>query len=132
MTGFDTVQTIREYFEVVRKELKTPPGQTVQFGIGFIGWITDWMEEHDQPRISAYLDELPAAIWLAFGDDLGKLVHKVKKYESTRKHKTKIFVMVHSLEQALVAANEWKVDVIVVQGVCVGGVMDPFAVSYSL
>lgn len=119
--GFETAQQIKQYVQIVREELGTPPHQPVQFGIGFIGWILDTTEVSDQPCLPAFLEELPTAIWFAFGNDLGKYVRRVREYESTRQHKTKVFVMVHSVEQALVAANEWKVDVIVVQGPEAGG-----------
>lgn len=73
-------------------------------------------EASNDPRIPAVLDEMPSAIWFAFGVDLGKYVAKVREYDSKRTHKTKIFVIVSSLADALRAANEWKVDVLVVQG----------------
>jgi len=118
--AFDTAQQIKNYVQTVREELGTPSNQPVQFGIGFIGWILDITEVSDKPCLPVFLEELPTAIWFAFGNDLGKYVRQVREYDSTREHKTRIFVMVHSVEQALVA-HEWKVDVIVVQGPEAGG-----------
>ena len=100
----------------IRTQLNIPTGSPIPAGVGFIGWILDLTEISDEPRIQTVLDERPAAIWFAFGVDLGKYVTQVREYDAKREHKTIIFVMVHSLEQALRAANEWKVDVIVVQG----------------
>jgi len=119
--GFETVDQVKKYVQIVREELGTPIGQPVQLGIGFLGWILDHTEVSDSPRIPAFLEELPTAIWFAFGNDLGKYVRAVREYESDREHKTKVFVMVHSVEQAVVAANDWKVDVLVVQGPEAGG-----------
>ncbi|THH00041.1 hypothetical protein EW026_g2428 [Hermanssonia centrifuga] len=75
----------------------------------------------EDPRIPAVLNELPTAIWFAFGEDLGTYVRQVRAYEAKRQHKTLVFVCVNSVEEALVAANDWKVDVIAAQGVEAGG-----------
>lgn len=73
-------------------------------------------ESSDDPRLQVILDELPAVIWFAFGVDLGKYVAQVKTHDAKRDHKTLIFVIVNSVEEALRATNEWGVDVLVVQG----------------
>ncbi len=73
----------------------------------------------EDPRIPAVLNELPTAIWFAFGEDLGTYVRQVRAYEAKRQHKTLVFVCVNSVEEALVAANDWKVDVIAAQGTLV-------------
>lgn len=85
-------------------------------GVGLLGWFLDMTEASNDPRIPVVLDEMPSAIWFAFGVDLGKYVTQVREYDSARNHKTKIFVIVSSLVEALRAANEWKVDALVVQG----------------
>lgn len=42
---------------------------------------------------------------------------QVREYETGRDHKTLVFTIVNSVADALRAANEWKVDALVVQGV---------------
>jgi nitronate monooxygenase len=69
------------------------------------------------------LDELPTAVWFAFGNDLGKYIAQVHAHDANRAHKTIIFVIVSSVAEALCATNEWKVDVLVVQGTCLHLVM---------
>jgi len=59
--------------------------------------------------------------WFAFGVDLGKYIAQVRAFDANREHKTVIFVIVSSVEDALQATNEWKVDVLVVQGNEAGG-----------
>lgn len=105
----------------MRKNLNIAPDQPVPIGIGFIGWILDMTESSPDPRLHAILEEKPVAIWLAFGVDLGKYVAQIQAFDAKREHKTVIFVIVNSVEEALRAANEWKVDVIVAQGsfICV-------------
>ena len=41
---------------------------------------------------------------------------QVQDYDSKRSHKTLIFTIINSVEEALRAANEWNVDALVVQG----------------
>ena len=85
-------------------------------GVGLIGWVLESTETSDDPRIGAVLDELPQAIWFAFGVDLGKYVKQVHEHDVKRGRKTLVFVIVNSVEEAVKAAYEWKVDVIVAQG----------------
>ncbi|KDR84325.1 hypothetical protein GALMADRAFT_111598 [Galerina marginata CBS 339.88] len=104
-----------------RQKLNIAPDQPVPIGIGFIGWILEITEVSEDPRLPALLEEKPVAIWLAFGVDLGKYVRQIREYDAKREHKTVIFTIVNSVDDALRAANEWKVDVIVVQGIEAGG-----------
>ncbi|KAF8982011.1 2-nitropropane dioxygenase [Cyathus striatus] len=119
--GFLSSQVLKDNFELARKRLNIAPGNVVPIGIGCIGWILDMTEVSDDPRLEVILEEKPAAIWLAFGVDLGKYVAQIRAYDTKRNHKTTIFVMVNSVENALKAKDEWKVDVIVAQGIEAGG-----------
>jgi nitronate monooxygenase len=83
----------------------------------------DKTEASNDQRIPTVLDELPAAIWLSFGDDLGKYIRQVRAHDQKRReagifpeHSTLVFVIVSSVEEALVAVNEWHSDVIIIQG----------------
>ncbi|KAJ7599172.1 2-nitropropane dioxygenase [Mycena floridula] len=106
---------------LIRRKLDIPDGKPIPFGRGFMGWVLDTTEATPDPRLPAYLDELHKIIWLAFGDDLGKYVKFVRDYEANREHKTLVFVMVGTVEQAVQAAEEWKVDFVVAQGIESGG-----------
>ncbi|PPQ80416.1 hypothetical protein CVT25_001724 [Psilocybe cyanescens] len=119
--GFFSSAELKEDFALMRKNLNIAPDQPVPIGIGFIGWILDMTESSPDPRLHAILEEKPVAIWLAFGVDLGKYVAQIQAFDAKREHKTVIFVIVNSVEEALRAANEWKVDVIVAQGIEAGG-----------
>jgi len=110
---------IKQDLQTIRKKLGIQSEQPVPVGVGFIGWILDMVS--DEPRLEEVLDEKPVALWLAFGVDLGKYVARIRAHDEKRAHKTIIFVIVNSVEMALKAANEWKVDVIVVQGTEAGG-----------
>ena len=58
------------------------------------------------------------AIWLACGNDIHRWIQHVRTSPANARahHKPLIFIQVTSVEEALVAANEWKVDAIVAQG----------------
>jgi len=119
--GFDKSEKLIQDIRSIRSQLKLSAGVPVPVGVGFIGWILDKTEHSDDPRIPAVLDELPVAIWFAFGSDLGKYVSQVRAYDNKRAHTTLVFVIVNSVAEAIRAANEWKVDVLVVQGFEAGG-----------
>jgi nitronate monooxygenase len=114
--GLDKPDQIRQSVQAVRKYLGTPPEEPVQVGMGFLGWALDISEASENPCIPAFLDELPTAIWFAFGSNLEKHIQTVRRHQADKEHKTKVFVSVNTLEEALTAAHEWKVDVIALQG----------------
>jgi nitronate monooxygenase len=58
------------------------------------------------------------AVWLAFGNNIGRWIEYVRSYDaiSGRNQKTVIFVRISSVEEAVTAIHDWKVDVLVAQG----------------
>ncbi|KAK0200503.1 2-nitropropane dioxygenase [Desarmillaria ectypa] len=108
--GFDTSEQLVTALRTIRHDLKVPPGASLPAGVGFISWILKLTEGSDDPRLVRVLEELPKAIWFAFGDDLGDYIAQVRAYDEKRDFKTLIYVIVNSVEEALRATNEWKVD----------------------
>ncbi|PPQ91280.1 hypothetical protein CVT25_006223 [Psilocybe cyanescens] len=94
--------TVARRIRIGERKLDIAPDQPVPIGVGFIGWILDMTESSPDPRLEAILEEKPVALWLAFGVDLGKYVAQIHTHDA--------------VEDALRAANEWKVDIIVAQG----------------
>ncbi|KAJ3782861.1 2-nitropropane dioxygenase [Lentinula aff. detonsa] len=119
--GFTPSSTLVKEIQAARLITKTPSKAPVPIGVGLLGWILDKTEASDDPRIPAVLAERPVAIWFAFGVDLGKYVARVREYDAAREHKTIVFVIVNNVDEAVRAANEWKVEVLVVQGNEAGG-----------
>ncbi|KAJ7778684.1 Nitronate monooxygenase-domain-containing protein [Mycena maculata] len=117
--GFDSTAELKTKIQKIRTDLMIAPGAPVPLAIGFIGWILDITEPSDDPRLLAFLDELPTAIWFAFGSDLGKYIAQVHAHDQKHGRKTFIFVIVGSVESALRYAPE--VDCLVVQGIEAGG-----------
>jgi nitronate monooxygenase len=66
----------------------------------------------------AALENQVKAVWFAFGADLGRWVQSVRDYDrKVKKEKTIVFVQISTVDEALVAINDWKVDVLVAQGI---------------
>ncbi|KAI0789723.1 2-nitropropane dioxygenase [Abortiporus biennis] len=108
----------------LRRELAIPSDSTIPVGVGFIGWFLDsFPSEESSARVKAALDEHPAIVWFAFGNDLGKYISLVHEHNAKQKQelKTLIFVNVNSVPEALQATKEWKVDGLAVQGIEAGG-----------
>ncbi|KAJ7272945.1 2-nitropropane dioxygenase [Mycena rebaudengoi] len=116
--GFNTTEELKAKIQTIRTALKITSGP-VPVGIGFLGWVLDKTEKSDDPRLLAVLDELPAAVWFAFGDDLGKYIAQVHDHDKKHGRKTFIFVMVNSVAAAREFAPQ--VDCLVVQGNEAGG-----------
>ncbi|KAJ7042079.1 hypothetical protein C8F04DRAFT_1208271 [Mycena alexandri] len=117
--GFDSTAELKTKIQKIRMDLKITKETPVPLAIGFIGWILDMTEVSDDPRLLAILDELPTAIWFAFGTDLGSYIAQVHAHDQKHGRKTFIFVQVNSVERALRYAPE--VDCLVVQGIEAGG-----------
>ncbi|KAL0954153.1 hypothetical protein HGRIS_005290 [Hohenbuehelia grisea] len=119
--GFDSSADMVNQIRAIRDKVGSPPAAAAQTGVGLLGWILDRTESSTDPRIPAILDERPKAIWFAFGDDLGPHIVKVRAYEADKGHKTLVFVIVNTVIEAQRAAEEWRADVLVVQGHEAGG-----------
>ena len=114
--AFDTPEQIRTSLQDLRKRLSIPSDAPIPIGVGLVGWVLDKTEVTEEPMIPAVLAERPKAVWFAFGNDLGQYVRQVRAYDATRDHKTLVFVCVNTTEEAKIAAEDWKVDVLVAQG----------------
>jgi nitronate monooxygenase len=110
-------ENLKAEMRSIRDSLKLPADGPIPIGIGFLGWVLDKTEVSDDPRIPRVLEQMPMAIWFAFGENMGKYVAQVRAFDAKRTHKTIVFVLVNTLAEAEVAVNEWKVDVLVAQGV---------------
>lgn len=112
--------------DTARALLKVEPQSQLPIGIGYLGWQLEKPNAHAQDVLSVALDNNVQAVWLSFGVKLQQWINFIRDKERTR-GVTKIFVQVTSVEEALVAINDWKADVIVAQG---GSFFD-FAVLFS-
>jgi hypothetical protein len=87
-------------------------------GAGFLGWKLDEAGSQQIPLLELALENGVRAIWLSFGQDLGRWIEFVRNHDqkSGKSPKTLLFVQVNSVDEALIAVQTWKVDVLVAQG----------------
>jgi len=121
--GYDSSEHFKSQVSLARSTLQRNPNDKLPIGVGFLGWQ---LEKPDSPvleSLAATLSENVEAVWFAFGQDLGRWIKTVRDHDEKMKKgkKTVIFVQICSIEEALVAINDWKVDVLVVQGIESGG-----------
>lgn len=115
-SGYTTVEWLEQEIESARQALGTDPKSPVQIGVGFLCWLLEKDEPQGEKLLKAALDRHVAAIWLSFGAKLPKWIQFVRDHNAANGRRTLIFVQLASLEDALVAIRDWKVDVIVAQG----------------
>jgi len=90
----------------------------LQIGVGFLVWQLEKDLSKAEKLVSTAVDQHVQAIWLAFGEDLGHWIRFIRARDQNAGNEKaiKIFVQISTVEQAVQAMQEWKADVIVVQG----------------
>lgn len=103
---------------LARGSLQLTPSDALPIGVGYLCWQLEKPTAKPEVLLAAALDNHVQAIWLAFGNNLKGWINFIRNYDSEHKRvrQTTIFVQVPSVEDALVASDEWKVDVLVAQG----------------
>lgn len=114
---FTGVQKFRDEFAIARSTLGRPSGP-LPIGAGFLGWKLDEPGSTTVQLLEVALENGVRAIWLSFGEDLGRWIEFVRNHDQQtgKSPKTLVFLQVNSVDEALVAAQSWKVDVLVAQG----------------
>ncbi|KAI8996367.1 2-nitropropane dioxygenase [Trametes punicea] len=118
-----TQEKLREELSYARKSFLNIGDKPIPIGCGFLGWMLDSKEDEFRPLIDTVLESGVQAIWLAFGNDLHRWVQYIRA-SNANEHASQrplLFIQTTSVEEALRAANDWKVDVVVVQGNESGG-----------
>lgn len=113
----------RELF-TARNLLQTDQKGVLPIGVGFLAWQLEKNPTKAEQLLSIALDNRVQAIWLAFGEDLGRWVKYVRQHDqknTSGQDSVKVFVQISTVEETLFALNDLKADVIVAQG----GVRDP-------
>ncbi|KAL5513163.1 hypothetical protein ACEPAH_3561 [Sanghuangporus vaninii] len=97
--------------------------ESLSIGVGFLAWILDKPDGKVAELLSIALEAHVAAVWFAFGNDLGKWVRvvRISDEKKSQPRKTKVFILVNSLDEARRAVYEWDADVLVAQGIEAGG-----------
>ncbi|KLO19033.1 2-nitropropane dioxygenase [Schizopora paradoxa] len=101
----------------------SPDNNILSVGVGFLGWKLDEPDGKASQLLTVALEARVSAVWLSFGNNLEKWVAFVREFDSKRAepHTTLIFILVNSLQDARVAVEDLKADVVVAQGNEAGG-----------
>ncbi|THH32392.1 hypothetical protein EUX98_g1811 [Antrodiella citrinella] len=123
--GYRDAHVLRTELDTARTLLNTPPNATLPLGVAYFGWkLKEQGEATTTEMLDVSLQHNVQAIWFSFwSKDQSKWARYIREKDaaSTEERSTVIFVLVSSVEQALMAVNEWKADVIVAQGSQAGG-----------
>ncbi|KZT56806.1 inosine monophosphate dehydrogenase [Calocera cornea HHB12733] len=117
------MESFQADFERARQRLGTPAGQPLPIGVGALGWLLDAPPFGVADMLKWAVMQGVKAVWLSFGDDLGKWVQFVREADTERGdgRKTLIAIQLGTVEQAKQAVEEWKVDIVIAQGTDAGG-----------
>jgi len=118
MIGYGSIEAFQHEIKSARTLLQVDEDSTLAIGVGFLAWQLEKRQFNALECIPIALENHVKAIWLSYGEDLGKWIKYVREHDprAGTKDAVKIFVQISSVEHALMAVNDWKVDVIVVQG----------------
>ncbi|KIJ20788.1 hypothetical protein PAXINDRAFT_178408 [Paxillus involutus ATCC 200175] len=121
--GYKSAESLIDELSLARGILQLSSSEPLPIGVGYLGWQLEKSTAKPEVMLSAALDNHIQAIWLAFGNNLGQWIKFIRDYDTEHKRSrpTIIFVQVSSAEEALVAIQDWKVDVLVAQGNESGG-----------
>jgi nitronate monooxygenase len=119
--GYQRVEDLIDELSLARGILQLAASEPLPIGVGYLGWQLEKSTAKPEVMLSAALDNHVQAIWLAFGNNLGHWIKFIRDYdaEHNRSRATTVFLHISSVEEALVAIHEWRVDVLVAQGLSV-------------
>lgn len=121
MAGYGSAESLKGELSLARQSLQLTLSESLPIGVGYLAWQLELPTAEPKVILSAALDEHVHAIWLAFGNNIKEWINFIRNYDAEHKRvrRTTIFVQVGSVEEALVASNEWNVDVLVAQGLAI-------------
>ncbi|KIM44902.1 hypothetical protein M413DRAFT_17801 [Hebeloma cylindrosporum] len=121
--GYDSADFFKKEISIARNALHTAEDQTLRVGVGFLVWLLEKSPSKAEELISIALENRVQAVWLSFGEDIGRWVRYIREHDprAGSKDAVKIFIQLSTVQELKVAITEWKADVIVVQGNEAGG-----------
>ncbi|KAJ6485970.1 2-nitropropane dioxygenase [Mycena sanguinolenta] len=125
--GYGATPTdFKQQLSFARSALQTPNSthsHEFPVGVGYLAWQLETPKSTVLELLPIALEHNVQAVWFAFGEKLPQWIQFVRDHDRRLGNgkKTLIFVQISTVKEALVAANEWKVDCIVAQGVESGG-----------
>ncbi|GJE91097.1 nitronate monooxygenase [Phanerochaete sordida] len=121
--GYWPAQKVKEELAYATEALNSAgrvrPDGKIPVGIAFFGYKLDQNEKAASEVLDLALAAKVQAIWLSFGDNLGRWVEYVRTKDSSTP-RTLLFILANTVEEGL-AAKQLGADVIVAQGIESGG-----------
>jgi|SRR5882762_2227684 len=117
-TGYDGAEELKKELNTVRSALRLQSQTILPVGVGYLAWQLEKPNSPAVELLSIALETRVRAVWFAFGSDLGHWAEFVRSHDrqAGNGHKTLVFAQISTVEEAKKAINEWKVDVVVAQG----------------
>ncbi|CAA7269276.1 unnamed protein product [Cyclocybe aegerita] len=122
--GYEPPDSLTRELGIARQLLQhTDDDAPLPIGVGFLAWQLEKSPDRAEQLLSIVLEHRVQAVWLAFGQDLGRWADYVRNHDKNAgsAKAVKIFVQLSTVEQAHWAIKECKADVIVAQGNEAGG-----------
>ncbi|KAJ3510508.1 hypothetical protein NLJ89_g4631 [Agrocybe chaxingu] len=122
--GYEPPDVLTRELGIARQLLQhTDHDAPLPIGVGFLAWQLEKSPDRAEQLLSIVLEHRVQAVWLAFGQDLGRWADYVRIHDENAgsAKAVKIFVQLSTVEQAHWAVKECKADVIVAQGNEAGG-----------
>ncbi|KAI0747249.1 2-nitropropane dioxygenase [Daedaleopsis nitida] len=121
--AFMSPDDVREQIAAVRKSIPDLGDKPLPIGIGLIGWLLDANVDAAEQMIDTILESDVQALWFAFGDHIQRWIQyaRTSRARTNLSRQPLIFIQVTSIDEALLAVQEWKADVIIAQGTEAGG-----------
>lgn len=121
--GYMSPSRIQDELSLARTQLLLSDEDPLPIGVGYLAWQLEKDPPSGVDLLDVSLSNRVQAIWLAFGNSIDRWIAHIRSYDarSGRERKTLIFVQVSSVKEALIAIQDWKVDVLVAQGSESGG-----------
>ncbi|KAH8918467.1 2-nitropropane dioxygenase [Atractiella rhizophila] len=94
-----------------------PTSSILPIGVGTLAWILEQMPLQEAEELITECAKECKAIWLSNGAQIGRWIEVARK----ARKEVLIFVQINSVQEATEALEQWKVDVIVAQGIEAGG-----------
>jgi len=120
--GSDVSELESMLLEVKQRQSQTPNlcevKDVLPVGIGFLIWAGEGLLQASLPILEKYR---PAAIWLFAPNNAEELVRWTEETRRVTEGKTKVWIQVGTVEDAVEATELCKPDILVVQGTDAGG-----------
>ncbi|KAH8920064.1 inosine monophosphate dehydrogenase [Atractiella rhizophila] len=113
--GVRSIETLSLELSIARSQF--PESNVLPIGVGILAWILESMPADEAEEMVQRSARECKAVWFSFGAQIGRWIEIARKARAD----VLVFVQINSVEEAITAVEEWKVDVLIAQGIEAGG-----------